>query len=203
MHTQGPFYPKSGPRLRSHPSYSASASRPASVISIHVTSIIRCPACTVRVSAVASPLRTRSCSVSIPKPCVRRIDSVCRSDCRRASVTLRAGRRVSPCRNRSTPSRPARGRRRGDAQETLSAPPSARLGGAARGVTMPANAGGGKPGREFHQVNVRSGVPDRVYDTPITGRGTVQASVAERCGALPPAKGARNARNPALRRPSL
>jgi hypothetical protein len=27
----------------------------------------------------------------------------CRSDCRRASVTLRAGRMVSPCRHRSTP----------------------------------------------------------------------------------------------------
>jgi len=58
------------------PSYSASARRPASVIVSHVTTISRRPARTVRRSAVASPLRTKSCSVPIPKPCASMIDSV-------------------------------------------------------------------------------------------------------------------------------
>jgi hypothetical protein len=40
------------------------------------TSMSSRPACTVRRSAVASPLLTKSCNIPIAKPCVRRMDSV-------------------------------------------------------------------------------------------------------------------------------
>jgi hypothetical protein len=51
-------------------------SRPASVIRTRTTSIGRLAACTVSGVAVANPLRTRTVSISIVKPCANMITSV-------------------------------------------------------------------------------------------------------------------------------
>jgi hypothetical protein len=134
-------------RLRSHPAspYSASASRPASVISIQLTLISRCPAGTVRCSEVASPLFTKSCSVPIPKPCVRRMDSVVPFGLPASILNAsRCSKGIAmPVRIARLPSPP--GAQTRWCPENLSRGPI-RLGPLEpRGVTTPANPASGKP----------------------------------------------------------
>ena len=89
---------------------------------------------------------TKSSSVPIPKRCAIMIASVLPTgepaSIRKASRWL-TGRPI-PARLHNY--RGVRGGRRGDVKGTLSAPPSARLGGAARTDTMEANATSRKPG---------------------------------------------------------
>jgi hypothetical protein len=93
------------------------------------------------------PVATKSCSVSIRKPCVRRMDSVppfgLPASIRNASRWSKGIAMPAPLHHSSA----VRERRRGDAQEILSAPP--RREGAARGVTVPAIAACRKPRRAF------------------------------------------------------